>query len=95
MSLKGTPLWRRLDNGKTARTDPIGQQRRLARLPIPLKALRSIGATILESHPHYGRYKLHYLGHSPRAVADRNYASPSRELFDEIILWLREQVLAK
>jgi integrase len=94
-SKKGTPLWSRKDNGKTARTDLIGQQWRKARVPIPLKALRSVGATILESHPQYGRYKVHYLGQSPRTIADRNYAAPSKELFDKIILWLRGQTLGK
>ncbi|MBY0588852.1 site-specific integrase [bacterium] len=56
-----------------------------------LKLLRKTSASILESHSNYGRYKHHFLGHSPRSIADKHYAAPSDTLFDEIIRWLGEQ----
>ena len=57
----------------------------------PLKQLRKTSATLIESQKEYGRYKSHFLGHSPRTLADRHYAAPSQELFDEIIDWLGKQ----
>ena len=57
----------------------------------PLKQLRKTSASLIESHKEYGRYKGHFLGHSPRTIADKHYAAPSQELFDEIIFWLGEQ----
>jgi hypothetical protein len=91
----GTPLWSRRDNGGTGRTDLVGQQWRSGsyKPPMALKALRSVAATILESHREFGRYKSHFLGHSPRSLGDRHYAAPSRGLFDEVLLWLRGQIL--
>ena len=59
---------------------------------IPLKAFRSIAATLLESHETYGRYKGHFLGHSPKSIADKHYAAPSPELFDQAVNWLRRQI---
>lgn len=56
-----------------------------------LKDFRKTGATMIERHPVYGRYKSHYLGHSPKSVADKHYAAPSPELFDEIMAWLGTQ----
>jgi len=57
----------------------------------PLKLLRKTSATLIESHPQYGRYKQHFLGHSPRSIADKHYAAASDSLFDEIVLWLGKQ----
>lgn len=57
----------------------------------PLKQIRKTSASFIEGHPHYGRYKDQFLGHSPRSIADRHYAAPSSELFDEIVLWLGHQ----
>jgi integrase len=56
-----------------------------------LKLIRKTSASKIEGHKEYGRYKTHFLGHSPRTVADRHYAAPSVELFDEIIGWLGRQ----
>jgi integrase len=64
-------------------------------LPMPLKALRSVAATVLESHDSHSRYVQMYLGHSPRSIAERHYAAPSQARFDEAVAWLREQVLEK
>jgi integrase len=93
-STDGTAMYSsRFEGAKTPQKDLITQQWKRARLRIPLKAFRSIAATVLESHQHYGRYKTHFLGHTPKSVADKNYAAPSQALFDEIIAWLRSAVL--
>jgi integrase len=57
----------------------------------PLKQIRKTSASLIESHAEYGRYKSHFLGHSPRSVADRHYAAPSPELFDRVVAWLGEK----
>jgi integrase len=100
-SKTGTPLWRaQVVDGKTKKVDLVSLQwhrgrgeGRASKPPIPLKALRSVAATIIESHREYGRYKSHFLGHSPKSLGDKHYAAPSRELFDEIIFWLRSQIV--
>jgi integrase len=58
----------------------------------PLKELRKLGASLLESHEVYGRFHSYFLGHSPRTVADRHYVVPSQELFDQAVLWLGRQL---
>lgn len=95
-SLSGTQLYTIGADGE--KKDLVGQQwRRPGRdgegQTIPFKMFRKVGATILESHAHYGRYKIHYLGHAANTVADKNYAKPSVELFDTILDWLREAVM--
>ncbi len=77
----------------TNKKDLIVRQWAKEKISIPLKAFRSISATALESHSHYGRYVSHFLGHSPRSVKDKHYAAPSQPLFDEIMIWLRTEVL--
>ena len=57
-----------------------------------LKQLRSLGATLLETHKDYGRFKSYFLGHSPKTVADKHYARPAQELFDQAVSWLGEQL---
>jgi integrase len=57
----------------------------------PLKLIRKTSASLIESHKEYGRYKSHFLGHSPRTIADKHYAAPSVPLFDEIVDWLGRQ----
>jgi integrase len=95
-SADGTPMYSsRYEGGRTPQKDLITQQWKRARLRIPLKAFRSIAATVLESHHHYGRYKSHFLGHTPKTVADKNYAAPSQELFDEIMTWLRSELFCR
>ena len=56
-----------------------------------LKLIRKTSATIIEGHAEFGRYKSHFLGHSPRTIADRNYAAPNLALFDKIVEWLGRQ----
>jgi hypothetical protein len=51
-----------------------------------------MGASLLNSHEHYGGYAAHYLGESPRSITARHYAAPSPELFDKILGWLGDQL---
>src|SRR5262245_59430238 len=93
-SSSGTPLWEsRADGDKTTQKALIYQQRTRAEAPITFKAFRSISATTLDKHEEYGRYVEYFLGHSPKSIADRQYRSPSKELFDRAMTWLREQIL--
>lgn len=100
-SKAGTPLWvNRIVDGKKKKYDLVGLQWHRGRgegreykPTITLKALRSVSATMIESHREYGRYKTHFLAHSPKSLADKNYAAPSQVLFDEIVTWLRVQIL--
>ena len=90
--------WEELVDGKYKSNDSIATnynhlKARLKKadeesVPKPLKLLRKTSATRIESHEHYGRYVSHFLGHSPRTIKDRNYAAPSDQLFEEIIIWL-------
>jgi hypothetical protein len=79
-------------DGKTHTADSIATNFRRLRESLgitkSLDKLRKTSATHIESHKEYGRYKSHFLGLSPRSIADRHYAAPSKELFDEILLWL-------
>jgi integrase len=84
-----------LIDGKLVKSDNIRSnfahlQKRL-KFKKSLKLLRKTAATMLESHPVYGRYTSHFLGHSPRSIKDKHYAAPSQELFDEAIAWLGQQ----
>jgi hypothetical protein len=58
----------------------------------PLKQLRKLGASLLNSHRDYGRLKDYFLGHAPATMADRHYAAPPQELFDEAVTWLGRQL---
>jgi hypothetical protein len=78
--------WKRWWMGTPKKPCPVTGPR------IRFKELRAFGATAIESHELYGRYKGHYLGHAPRTVADKHYAKPSRELFDRIITWLHDRI---
>jgi integrase len=85
--------WEELgENGKTHSADSIATNFRRLReslgIPKSLDKLRKTSATHIEAHREYGRYKTHFLGLSPRSIADRHYAAPSKELFDEILMWL-------
>jgi integrase len=93
-SKDNTPLWTAsVEGDRTPRKDLILKQWQKAKPGIPLKALRSISATLLESHETYGRYVPHFLGHSPKTIAARHYAAPSQGLFDEALRWLHDQLL--
>ena len=55
------------------------------------KILRKTAASKLGSHETFGRYAQHFLGHSPRTVADRHYVKPDQKQFDQAINWLGQQ----
>lgn len=61
----------------------------------PLKVFRKTAANKLEHHREYGRYYPYFLAHSPRGVSERNYGTPSEELFFEALEWLREEFLVR
>lgn len=54
-----------------------------------LKQLRKTASSLLK--PKFGDVALHYLAHSPRTVAEKNYIKPSQEQFDAALQWLGEQ----
>jgi integrase len=57
----------------------------------PLSLIRKTSASLIESKAEYGRYVPHFLGHSPRSVADKHYRAPSKKVFDEILDWLGKE----
>jgi integrase len=57
----------------------------------PLKLIRKTSASLLGSHEVYGRFATHFLGHSPRSIADKHYVRPDQNLFDEAVAWLGKQ----
>jgi len=79
-------------DGKRSKVDAIKSNfvhlQRKTGLAYPLKLFRKSSATLLESHEFYGRYVGHFLGHSPRGIAERHYAAPSEDLFDRAVVWL-------
>lgn len=83
----GKPKPRSSDNIATN----YNRLRKSLKITSPLKAIRSRGASTLESHEYYGRYTIHYLGESPRSIKDKHYAEPSVDLFDTILNWLGKQ----
>ncbi|SIO67782.1 Site-specific recombinase XerD [Singulisphaera sp. GP187] len=83
------------NDGKRSKVDAIKSnyvhlQRKIG-LEHSMKLLRKTSATLIESHASYGRYVGHFLGHSPRTLAERHYAAPSVDLFDKIVNWLGKQ----
>jgi integrase len=97
LTKKGLPYVReRMDGGRTVRSDGFRSsyrvfQRRLG-FKKTLKYLRKTGASLLNSHPVYGRLTDLYLGHAPKTMAERHYAAPPQELFDEAVTWLGRQL---
>jgi integrase len=86
-----------LVNGELVKSDNIRSNyahlvKKLKGFNKPPKLLRKTAASLLDSHPEFGRYSQLFLGHSPRTVADRHYISPSQERFDEAVLWLGRQL---
>jgi integrase len=98
----GTPyVNERFVGGKRVRVDSFHRhfQRVKGRLAESLpdfdgtpKGVRKMSATLLASHPTYGRFVSHFLGHSPRSIADRHYARPDQALFDQAVTWLGKQL---
>jgi hypothetical protein len=83
-------------NGKLKKADGFTRnyehlQRRL-KFTKPMKQLRKTASRLVESHEVYGRFKHHFLVHSPRSIADRFYAAPDQRFFDKAILCLGQQL---
>ncbi len=53
-----------------------------------LSLIRKTSASLIGSESGYVSFVPHFLGHSPRTVADKHYHAPAKELFDEIVTWL-------
>jgi integrase len=91
--------WKRseLVNGKPVRCDNLvtsytRQQPRLGGFDKPLKGIRKLGATILESHETHHRFTKLYLGHAPDSIKDRHYADVPKDEFDKALTWLGQQL---
>jgi integrase len=93
----GKPYIRKeLTNGKLKKADGFTSNyahlKRRLRFRKPMKLLRKTAASLLAEHETYGRLVPHFLGHSPRSVADKNYVQPPQELFDKAVWWLGQQL---
>jgi integrase len=58
----------------------------------PMKLLRKTAASLLESHPIYGRLTGLFLGHAPATMKEKHYAAAPQALFDEAVTWLGRQL---
>lgn len=56
------------------------------------RGLRATGASNLARHPIFKFYCEHYLGHTPKTVANSHYVQPNQEEFKEAIFWLGERL---
>jgi hypothetical protein len=57
-----------------------------------LKLLRKTSASLLESHPVYGRLTSAFLGHAPATMREKHYAAVPQDLLDEAVKWLGGQL---
>jgi hypothetical protein len=88
-----------LVNGKHTKSDNIKSAwvRLLNKLQISAKDrktftdIRNTSSTLLEDHAEFSRYAQHFLGHSPKTVAETHYVIPSQRRFDEAVKWLGKQ----
>jgi len=83
-------------NGKAGKTSAISEAwKRLAKktkTDKPVKLIRKTSASLLDKHPEYGRYTIHFLGQSPRGVAMKHYlTNPPQDQFDTAVGWLATQ----
>lgn len=95
---RGGELFERVlnTNGRTKLRDNINSafrrvSRKLGLMTVTLKQFRATSATVLNKHKDYARFAQHFLGQSPRTIAERHYVVQSQELFDEAIVWLGKQ----
>ncbi len=93
----GKPYVRKeLVNGKLVKADGFisnfAHLKRRLKFKKPMKQVRKMSATLLESHETYGRVTALFLGHAPRSMKDRHYAAPSQELLDSAVLWIGKQM---
>ena len=98
-SLDGTSLWeqKHTEEVETARKDLLGLQWKRAKIKIPLKAFRSISATLLDGSDH-ARWRDYFLGHTAKVVGEKNYTAATverQQKFDEAIDWLEMQFFPK
>jgi len=86
---------RDLVNGRVRRADDFQSMYTLLaqklRWKKPMKQLRKTSASLLESHPVYGRLTSLFLGHAPASMKDKHYAAVPQDLFDEAVAWLAKQ----
>jgi hypothetical protein len=101
----GGPLVGQTQRGqvKASRNDCIGREflrlrdklnQKKVVMEKPLYSLRATAATKLEESDNFARYIEHFLGHSPKGMANRNYVAPSRERFDAALAWLEARAFA-
>jgi hypothetical protein len=57
----------------------------------PLAKLRKTSATLLGSHPGFGKYVQFFLGQAPKTIAESHYDKPTQKRFDSAIRWLGKQ----
>jgi hypothetical protein len=91
--------WKRMDmiDGRLVKCDNIAriydsQTPKLNGFKKPLKCIRKMGVTILESHDIYHRFGKLYLGHAPDSIKDRHYADVPKDEFDKALAWLGQQL---
>jgi integrase len=93
----GRPFVRKeLKGGRLSKSDTIASNYKHLKDRLgfkkPMKQLRKTAASLIESHETYGRLTSLFLGHSPRSMKDKHYATPPQELLDAGVLWLGERL---
>jgi integrase len=97
----GLPLWResededssfcRHNNIKTAYFHLLQQLKLTKEQQKPFKTFRKTGASMLDNSVH-GRFSEHYLGETPRSIANKHYIHKNGIEFDAAIQWLGQQL---
>ncbi len=92
----GDPLWVESEKqGKFVRSNNIkcAVSRIKARAGItkPTKSLRKTSATLLGSHPVYGKFTEYFLGEAPTTMTQTHYEKPDDEQFAKAVEWLGVQ----
>ena len=93
LSPKGRPL---IHGSGLRRWDRIAfawkqTRKKLGLLRAEYRQLRRTAATMLGSHPTYGRYAQYFLCHARSNVADAHYVKPDQASFDGALAWLEQQ----
>jgi hypothetical protein len=95
-SSTGTPLVHsRIEDGRDRATDLIASQwqKHSGDCPVPISKFRNAAAQVLGDHREFGLYCDFFLGHSPKSLRTKFYAPESQKVFDEVMDWLRAQIL--
>jgi hypothetical protein len=98
LNRNGSPLWNEKETEGKAwvvrnsniRCNFFRLQRKTG-IKKPLAKLRKTSATLLGSHPEFGKYVQFFLGQAPKTVAETHYEKPSQEQFDKAVKWLGRQ----